>query len=343
MSKVGKIKGPVLVTGAAGFIGFHVARRLLELGCEVIGFDSVNDYYDPVLKEARLAELTRLPGSVFVRADLADQAKLVETFRNHRPTHVVHLAAQAGVRYSLTNPDVYATANLVGFQNILECCRHGGVEHLIYASSSSVYGANRTMPFSVSHNVDHPVSLYGATKKANELMAHAYSHLFRLPMTGLRFFTVYGPWGRPDMAMFIFARSIVAGEVVNLFNYGRMRRDFTYIDDIVEAVVRLVPQPAEPDPTWSAETPDPATSNAPYRIYNIGNNAPVDVREVLHLIEENLGRIAKVVLVPIQPGDVTASWADTDALQTAIGFSPATPIESGIASFIDWFKTYHRI
>ena len=343
MSKAGKIKGPVLVTGAAGFIGFHVARRLLELGCEVIGFDNVNDYYDPVLKEARLAELTRLPGSVFVRADLADQAKLVETFRKHRPTQVVHLAAQAGVRHSLTNPDVYASANLVGFQNILECCRHGGVEHLIYASSSSVYGANTRLPFSVHQNVDHPISLYAATKKANESMAHAYSRLYGLPATGLRFFTVYGPWGRPDMAMFIFTKAILEGHPIRLFNYGKVRRDFTYIDDIVQAMERLLDRPPGGDPNWSGDAPDPSSSAAPWRLYNIGNNRSVEVTRVVELLERELGRKAAKELVEMQPGDVPETCADIDDLARDVGFTPATPIEVGIARFVAWYREFYRM
>ena len=334
---------PILVTGAAGFIGYHVARRLLEAGRPVVGLDNVNSYYDPKLKEARLAELAKFPGVTFVRLDLADRAGMAALFAQHRFEHVVHLAAQASVRYSLIDPYAYIDSNLVGFTTILEGCRHNGCRHLLYASSSSVYGASTRMPFSVHDNVDHPLSLYGASKKANELMAHAYSHLFRLPTTGLRFFTVYGPWGRPDMAMWLFARAILAGEPIKLFNNGDMRRDFTYVDDIVESIVRLVDRAPAPDPKFTGDAPDPGTSSAPWRVYNIGNNNPVELLEVVRLTEEALGIKAKRELLPMQPGDVPATYADVDDLMRAVDFKPTTPIAEGIRRFIAWFRTYHGL
>jgi UDP-glucuronate 4-epimerase len=334
-------QNPVLVTGAAGFIGYHVARRLLEGGREVVGLDNLNAYYDPKLKEARVADLARFPQFRFVRLDLADRAGVAALFAQSRFPAVVHLAAQAGVRHSLVDPHAYVDANLQGFVNVLEGCRHNGCEHLVYASSSSVYGANTKMPFSVEQNVDHPISLYAATKKANELMAHAYSHLYRLPTTGLRFFTVYGPWGRPDMAMYIFASAIVEGRPIRLFNHGRMRRDFTYVDDVTEAVVRLLSHIPAPDPTWSGDTPDPATSNAPWCLYNIGNNRSVEVTDVVALLERELGRPAVKELVPMQPGDVAETRADVEALTRAVGFRPSTPIEDGIRRFVAWYHDYH--
>ncbi|OQA05292.1 MAG: UDP-glucose 4-epimerase [bacterium ADurb.Bin374] len=333
----------VLVTGAAGFIGYHVGEKLLARGDTVVGFDNVNDYYEVSLKEARLARLTGKPGFRFVRADLADKAAVDRLFAECRFDRVIHLAAQAGVRYSLEHPEAYVEANLVGFVNILEACRHAKVPHLAYASSSSVYGANTRMPFSVHHNVDHPVSLYAATKKANELMAHTYSHLFRLPTTGLRFFTVYGPWGRPDMALFGFTKKILAGQPIEVFNHGKMRRDFTYIDDIVEGVVRVSDRIPEPDPSWSGEQPDPGTSLAPYRVYNIGNHRPVELLEFIGIIEKKLGRTAEKKLMPIQPGDVPATYADVADLQRDVGFAPATPLEVGIGRFIDWYREYYKI
>jgi UDP-glucuronate 4-epimerase len=337
------VRDPVLVTGAAGFIGYHVARRLLESGRKVVGLDNVNSYYDPRLKEARLAELAHFPSFQFVRIDLAHRIATEELFAAHRFPAVVHLAAQAGVRHSLVDPHAYVDANLQGFINVLEGCRHFGCEHLLYASSSSVYGANTTLPFSVDHNVDHPISLYAATKKANELMAHSYSHLYRLPTTGLRFFTVYGPWGRPDMAMFIFASAIVEGRPIRLFNHGRMRRDFTYVDDVTEAVVRLVDRIAAPDPAWSGERPNPATSSAPWRLYNIGNNRTVEVTDVVALLEREFGRAAIKELAPMQPGDVTETRADVDALIKEVGFSPATPIEEGVRRFAAWYRGYFHL
>jgi UDP-glucuronate 4-epimerase len=333
---------PILVTGAAGFIGFHVARRLLQNGRKVVGLDNLNAYYDPKLKGARRAELEKLDGFRFVKCDLADRAAMAALFAEHRFAFVVHLAAQAGVRHSLVDPYAYVDANLVGFLNVLEGCRHNGCRHLLYASSSSVYGGNTHMPFSVHDNVDHPLSLYGASKKANELMAHAYAHLFGLPATGLRFFTVYGPWGRPDMAMWIFAAAIAAGQPIKLFNNGNMRRDFTYIDDVVEAVVRLVEHVPAANPKWSAETPDPASSSAPWRIYNIGNNNPVELLEVVRLLENAIGRKAKREMVPMQPGDVPVTFADVDDLAREVDFKPAMPIGEGIARFIDWYRGYHR-
>jgi UDP-glucuronate 4-epimerase len=332
--------GPILVTGAAGFIGFHVARRLLENGREVVGLDNLNAYYDPKLKDARRAELAKFDGFRFVKLDLADRAGMAVLFAEHRFPFVVHLAAQAGVRYSLVDPYAYVDANLVGFTNILEGCRHNGCRHLLFASSSSVYGSNTRMPFSVHDNVDHPLSLYGASKKANELMAHSYAHLFGLPATGLRFFTVYGPWGRPDMAMWIFASAIMAGQPIKLFNHGKMRRDFTYIDDVVEAIVRLVERAPSGNQNWSSETPDPGSSAAPWRIYNIGNNNPVDVPEVVRLLEEAIGKKAKRELLPMQPGDVPATYADVDDLMRDVGFKPATPIKDGIKRFVDWYRDY---
>ena len=330
---------PVLVTGAAGFIGYHVARRLLEDGRAVVGLDNVNDYYDPALKRARLEQLAPFNSFRFAELDLADRDRIAALFAAHRFPAVVHLAAQAGVRYSLDHPHAYVDANLQGFINVLEGCRHNGCRHLLFASSSSVYGANTRLPFSVHDNVDHPISLYAATKKANELMAHSYSHLFRLPATGLRFFTVYGPWGRPDMAMFIFAKAITEGGTIRLFNHGNMRRDFTYIDDVVEAVVRLIPHVPVPDPAWSGDKPEPATSNAPYRLYNIGNNEPVEVKRVVELLEAAFGRSAVKELVDMQPGDVPATYADIGDLQDAVGFAPATPIEEGIARFSAWYRS----
>jgi UDP-glucuronate 4-epimerase len=332
---------PMLVTGAAGFIGFHVARRLLKDGRSVIGLDNLNAYYDPALKQARLAELAKERGFRFVKLDLADRAGMAALFAEHRFRDVVHLAAQAGVRHSLVDPHTYADANLTGFLNILEGCRQAKSRHLVYASSSSVYGANTQMPFSVGQNVDHPLSLYGATKKANELMAHAYAHLFGLPTTGLRFFTVYGPWGRPDMAMWLFTDAILAGRPIRLFNHGNMRRDFTFVDDVVESVVRLVDQPAQPDARWSSDAPDPASSAAPWRVYNVGNNQPVEVKQVVRLIEQALGRTAVCDLVAMQPGDVPATYADVDALAQAVDFAPRTPVEVGVRRFVDWFTAYH--
>jgi len=332
----------VLVTGVAGFIGSHLAHRLLARGDTVIGVDNLNDYYDPTLKHARLARLTVQAGFEFHEQDIADRAGMETLFAKAGAQRVVNLAAQAGVRYSLTHPHAYVDANLVGFMNILEGCRHNRVEHLVYASSSSVYGLNTTMPFSVHHNVDHPVSLYAATKKANELMAHTYSHLYRLPTTGLRFFTVYGPWGRPDMALFLFTKAILAGKPIQVFNEGRMQRDFTFIDDIVEGVLRTLDHVAKPNPAWNSAEPDPGTSPAPYRIYNIGNNNPVELTRFIAAIETALGRKAIRELLPMQPGDVPATSADVADLQADVGFSPSTSIETGIARFIDWYKEYYH-
>jgi UDP-glucuronate 4-epimerase len=330
----------ILVTGAAGFIGYHVARRLLDRGDEVLGIDNLNAYYDPALKEARLA---RLAGKNFhfQRIDIADTAAMQAMFETRRPARIVHLAAQAGVRYSLTNPHAYTDSNIVGFLNILEGCRHTGVEHLVFASTSSVYGANTKQPFSEHQNVDHPISLYAATKKANELMAHTYAHLYAVAVTGLRFFTVYGPWGRPDMALFKFTRGILAGEPIPVYNEGRMIRDFTYIDDIAEGVVRTLDRTAAPDPGWSGDDPDPATSYAPYRIFNIGNNKPVGLMTYIELIEKRLGRKAKLDLLPMQPGDVPSTMADVSELENAVGFRPRTTVEEGVARFVDWYKEYH--
>ncbi|HWP26698.1 MAG TPA: NAD-dependent epimerase [Xanthobacteraceae bacterium] len=333
----------VLVTGAAGFIGFHVARRLAAAGRNVVGVDNLNPYYDPALKEARLAELGKLATFRFVRLDLADRKGVATLFAEHRFPFVVHLAAQAGVRYSLVNPATYVDANLVGFANVLEGCRHSGCRHLLFASSSSVYGTNTKLPFSVHDNVDHPISLYGATKKANELMAHAYSHLYGMPATGLRFFTVYGPWGRPDMAMYVFAKAIMEGAPIRLYNNGNMRRDFTYVDDATEAVVRLIDRAPAPNPAWSAGAADPGTSAAPWRIYNIGNNRTVEVMRVVTLLEQELGRRAVKEMAPMQPGDVPATWADIDDLVREVGFRPETPIEVGIRKFVAWYRSYHGL
>jgi UDP-glucuronate 4-epimerase len=335
--------GPILVTGAAGFIGYHVARRLLENGKAVVGLDNLNAYYDPKLKDARLAELGKFKGFEFVRLDLADRAEMARLFTKRRFPYVVHLAAQAGVRHSLVDPHAYIDSNLVGFTNILEGCRHDGCKHLLYASSSSVYGSNTKMPFSIHENVDHPLSLYGASKKANELMAHSYAHLFKMPTTGLRFFTVYGPWGRPDMAMWIFAKAIAAGEPIRLFNHGNMKRDFTYVDDVVESIVRLVDRAPAGDPNYSGDAPDPGSSPAPWRVYNIGNNNPVELLEVVRLLEERIGKKAIRELVPMQPGDVPATYADVDDLMRDVDFKPSTPIADGIGRFIDWYRSYHRL
>jgi UDP-glucuronate 4-epimerase len=334
---------PILVTGAAGFIGFHVTRRLLAADRPVIGIDNLNPYYDPALKQARIDELAQERAFRFIKLDLADRAGMAALFAEHRFPHVIHLAAQAGVRYSLVDPHAYADANLTGFLNVLEGCRHAKSRHLVYASSSSVYGANTQMPFSTAQNVDHPLSLYGATKKANELMAHAYAHLFGLPVTGLRFFTVYGPWGRPDMAMWLFTDAILAGRPIKLFNHGNMRRDFTYVDDVSEAVVRLIDRPAAGDASWSSDRPDPATSRAPWRIYNIGNHTPVEVPEVVRLIEEAVGKAAVRELMPMQAGDVPETSADVDDLHRDVGFVPATPIADGVRRFVDWYRAFHQV
>lgn len=332
-----------LVTGAAGFIGFHTSKKLLERGEEVLSVDNINDYYDVRLKYDRLEQLRKYPRFTFEKMELSDRTGMEGFFRNHRPEIVIHLAAQAGVRYSLTNPHAYIEANLLGFTNILEGCRHNGVRHLAYASSSSVYGANTTMPFSIHHNVDHPLSLYAASKKANELMAHTYSHLYRLPTTGLRFFTVYGPWGRPDMAMFIFTKAILEGRPIDIFNHGKMRRDFTYVDDIVEGVIRVADHTAQPNPDWSGAHPDPATSLAPYRVYNIGNNHPVELMYVIETIEKNLGITAQKNMLPMQAGDVPATFADVDDLIRDVEFKPNTPIETGIARFVEWYRSYYKV
>ena len=333
----------VLVTGAAGFIGAALSERLLARGDEVLGVDNLNAYYDPTLKEARLARLTPQAGFRFERLDIADREAVARLFRDWRPTRVVNLAAQAGVRYSIENPHAYVDANLVGFVNVLEGCRHNGIEHLVYASSSSVYGANTRMPFSVHDNVDHPLSLYAATKKANELMAHTYSALYGLPTTGLRFFTVYGPWGRPDMSLFTFTRRMLAGEPIEVFNFGNHRRDFTYIDDIVEGVVRTLDKIATPNPTWEGVTPDPGTSPAPYRLYNIGANSPVNLLDFIGTLEACLGVKARKELLPLQPGDVPDTYADVAALVEDVGYRPSTPITTGIANFVSWYKEYYRI
>jgi len=332
----------VLVTGAAGFIGMHVARRLLADGQAVIGVDNLNAYYDPRLKQARLKELAAFPNFRFEKLDLAERARTAELFAAHRFSHVVHLAAQVGVRYSLVDPHAYAESNLVGFLNVLEGCRQTGCGHLVYASSSSVYGANTRLPFRTSDNVDHPLSFYGATKKSNELMAHAYAHLFGLPATGLRFFTVYGPWGRPDMAMWLFTAAIMQGQPIRLFNNGQMRRDFTYIDDVVEAVVRLVSRPPQPQRTGAAAPPDPATSDAPWRIYNVGNSRPSELMDVVGLIERAVGRPAVRELLPLQPGDIVETSADCTDLERAVGFKPRTPIEDGVPRFVEWLRNFHR-
>jgi UDP-glucuronate 4-epimerase len=332
----------ILVTGSAGFIGFHVTKRLLEQGHEVFGVDNINDYYDPNLKHARLNQLLGRPRFHFLRADLADRPRTADFFHKVRPQRVIHLAAQAGVRYSLTNPHAYVDSNLVAFTNILEGCRHNGIEHLTYASSSSVYGGNTQMPFSVHQNVDHPLSLYAATKKANELMAHTYSHLYGLPTTGLRFFTVYGPWGRPDMALFIFTKAILSGQPIEVFNEGKMLRDFTYIDDIVEGTIRVSDHVATPNSAWNGDKPDPGTSKAPYRIYNIGNNDPVELLYLIEVLEGCLGRSAEKKLLPMQPGDVPATFADVNDLSRDAGFRPCTSIEEGVRRFTNWYMDYFK-
>jgi len=332
----------VLVTGAAGFIGFHVAQLLLGRGNEVVGLDNLNDYYDVTLKQARLAILQRSTNFRFVKLDLADREGIPALFQREKFQRVINLAAQAGVRYSIQNPLAYVDSNVVGFANILEGCRHTGVEHLVYASTSSVYGANTHMPFSVHQNVDHPLSFYGATKKANELMAHTYAHLYGLPVTGLRFFTVYGPWGRPDMALFLFTRNILAGKPIDVFNHGNHRRDFTYIDDIAQGVVRSMDKIAQPDPRWDSDAPDPATSKAPYRLYNIGNNQPVELMRYIACIEQCLGKKAQKNLLPLQPGDVPDTYADIDALVRDVDYRPATPVEVGVENFIRWYVDYYK-
>lgn len=333
----------ILLTGAAGFIGSAVAQRLLVRGDEVVGLDNLCPYYDVQLKRDRLARLHEQPGFIDIRADVADAAAIANIFAKYKPERVVHLAAQAGVRYSLENPRAYIDSNIVGFLNMLEGCRRHAVEHLVYASSSSVYGANRRMPFSVHQNVDHPVSLYAASKKANELMAHSYSHLYGIPTTGLRFFTVYGPWGRPDMALFLFTRAILEDRPIRVFNRGRHSRDFTYIDDIVEGVVRTLDRVAEPAAAWDGESPDPAGSNAPYRLYNIGNHQPVELMRFIEVLEKCLGKTAEKEMLPMQPGDVPATYADIDALRDDMGYYPNTPIETGIERFVNWYREYYAV
>lgn len=332
----------VMVTGAAGFIGSHLSQRLLARGDEVLGYDNLNDYYDPRLKQARLERLLPLSGFEFVRASLEDRAALEAAFDQFKPQRVVNLAAQAGVRYSLENPQAYVDSNIVGFLNILEACRHRGIEHLVYASSSSVYGANKKLPFAVEDSVDHPVSMYAATKKANELMAHTYSHLFGLPTTGLRFFTVYGPWGRPDMALFLFTRKILAGEPIDVFNHGHHTRDFTYVDDIVEGVIRTLDRVPGPDPAYDPLAPTPASSSAPYRVYNIGNHQPVQLLRYIEVLEDCLGRKAQRNLLPLQPGDVPDTYADVSALQRDTDYSPSTSIETGVRRFVDWYREFYQ-
>ena len=333
----------ILVTGAAGFIGSHASQVLLDRGDEVIGLDNLNDYYDVTLKEARLARLETQSGFSFAKIDLADRPAMEALFADNKIERVIHLAAQAGVRYSIENPHSYIDSNVVGTLNVLEGCRHHEIEHLVYASTSSVYGANTNMPFSVHQNVDHPLALYAATKKATELMAHSYSHLYRLPTTGLRFFTVYGPWGRPDMALFLFTKSILAGEPIDVFNYGNHRRDFTYVDDIVQGVVRSMDHVAEPDPEWDSGNPDPSTSNAPYRIYNIGNNQPVELMKYIEVLEQCLGREAEKNMLPMQPGDVPDTYADSQSLIDVVGYKPSTSVEEGVARFVDWYVDYYNV
>lgn len=333
----------VLITGAAGFIGSTLALRLLDRGDEVIGIDNLNDYYDVNLKKARLARIAEHKNFTDVRIDLEDRDAVNEVFKKHKPNRVINLAAQAGVRYSLENPHAYVDTNIVGFVNILEGCRHNNVEHLLFASSSSVYGANTNYPFSIHNNVDHPVSLYAATKKSNELMAHTYSHLFNLPTTGLRFFTVYGPWGRPDMALFMFTKKILAGEPIDVFNYGDHKRDFTYIDDIVEGVIRTLDNVATPNPDWTGNDPDPGTSNAPWRIYNIGNNNPCTLMRYIEVLEDCLGKKAEKNMLPLQPGDVPYTYANTDDLMNDVGYKPDTSVEDGIAKFVEWYKDYNKV
>jgi UDP-glucuronate 4-epimerase len=332
----------ILVTGAAGFIGFHTARRLLERGDEVVGMDNLNEYYDPTLKRARLSRLQDKNNWRFKKMDLVDRSGMMELFKSERFDRVVHLAAQAGVRYSIENPMAYVESNLVGQTNLLEGCRHGGVQHLVYASTSSVYGANTKMPFSVHQNVDHPLSFYAATKKANELMAHTYSALYQLPTTGLRFFTVYGPWGRPDMALFKFTKAILEDEPIEVFNFGHHRRDFTYIDDIVEGIVRCLDKVAAPNPEWDSDNPDPGTSFAPYRLYNIGNQGPIELMRYIEVLEQRLGKTAEKLMLPMQAGDVPDTWADVEALVTDVGYRPQTPVEEGIGRFVDWYLSYYR-
>jgi UDP-glucuronate 4-epimerase len=333
----------ILVTGAAGFIGFHLTQRLLARGDEVVGLDNLNDYYRVQLKQDRLSQLVGQEKFRFIEMDLADRELMPGMFESEQFDVVVNLAAQAGVRYSLENPHAYIDANVVGFTNVLEGCRHNGVKHLVYASSSSVYGGNTTMPFSIHHNVDHPISLYAATKKANELMAHTYAHLYGLPTTGLRFFTVYGPWGRPDMALFLFTEAIVSGKPIDVFNNGKMRRDFTYVADIVEGIIRVADNTATGNPDWSSATPDPATSASPYRVYNIGNNQPVELMHLIEVLEDCLGKKAEKNFMGMQPGDVPATFADVDDLIRDVDFKPATSIETGVANFVEWYREYHNV
>lgn len=333
----------VLVTGASGFIGSALTLRLLDRGDKVIGIDNHNDYYDPAIKEARLARHEGHPNYTHLRIDLVDQADIETCFKTHKPQRVVNLAAQAGVRYSIENPLTYVNSNILGFAHILEGCRHHDVEHLVYASSSSVYGSNTAMPFSVHDNVDHPLSLYAASKKSNELMAHTYSNLYRLPTTGLRFFTVYGPWGRPDMALFKFTKAILAGEKIDVFNYGKHRRDFTYVDDIVEGVIRVLDRPAPANPDWNGDRPDSGTSKSPWRVYNIGNNQPVELMDYIGALETVLGKKAEMNLLPLQPGDVPDTYADVTDLVEQFGYKPTTQVEKGVALFVDWYREYYKV